>query len=58
MSELSKLRRDLYRAARGIGTVQAAAKGPVPLGKRYARKAVYRKTNTGLGRILRRIGLM
>ncbi|MFN2606923.1 MAG: hypothetical protein ABR511_03350 [Acidimicrobiales bacterium] len=54
---MSTLRRNLYRAARIMGDVQAAAKGPGPLGKRLARKAVYRRTGRGTRRILRIFGL-
>lgn len=51
------LRSNLYRAARTLGTAQAAAKGPAALGKRMVRKQVYRRSNTGLAGILRAIGL-
>jgi hypothetical protein len=54
---LSTFRRDLYRAARLLGTIDAAAKGPVPLGKRLVRKKVYAKANGKLARVLRRAGL-
>jgi len=32
-------------------------RAPTSLGKRYVRRAAYRKTNTGLGGILRALGL-
>jgi hypothetical protein len=51
------LRSQLYRAARDLGDLQAAAKGPVPLGKRYARKVAYREVNGQLRHILRTMGL-
>lgn len=51
------VRSQLYRAARDLGDLQAAVKGPVPLGKRYVRKAAYRHVNRQLADILRLIGL-
>jgi predicted solute-binding protein len=51
------LRSQLYRAARDLGTAEAAAKGPVPLGKRVVRRRIYRKTNGLLARLLKRGGL-
>jgi hypothetical protein len=54
---LSRIRRQLYRGARDLGDVQAAARGPVPLAKRLVRKPVYRVVNRQLGRVLRRAGL-
>jgi hypothetical protein len=57
MARRKSLRSQLYRAARDLGNVEAAEKGPVSYGKRVGRRAVYRKTNTGLGRLLRGIGL-
>lgn len=40
-----------------MGDVDAAAKGPVPLGKRLARKTVYREEGKLTRRILRGFGL-
>lgn len=54
---MSKARSTLYRLARGLGDVEAAAKGPKPLAKRLVRKAVYRNTNRSTRRILRIFGL-
>jgi hypothetical protein len=51
------LRGQLYRAARDLGNVQAAEKGPGAYGKRVARRAVYRKGNSGLRRLLKGFGL-
>lgn len=51
------LRSQLYRAARDLGDVQAAAKGPVPYAKRRARKVAYRHVNTQLRGVLRVMGL-
>jgi hypothetical protein len=45
------------RTVSDLGNLEAAEKGPTSLGKRYARRAAYRKTNTGLGGILRAFGL-
>ena len=44
-------------SARDLGNLEAAKKGPASLGKRYVRRAAYRKTNTGLAGILRAFGL-
>jgi len=51
------LRSQLYRAARDLGNVEAAEKGPASFGKRMVRRKVYRRTNTGLAGILRGLGL-
>lgn len=51
------MRSQFYRAARDLGDLQAAEKGPSALGKRYARKAVYRKSNTATRQLLRMVGL-
>ena len=57
MPRRKSLRSQLYRGARDLGNLEAAEKGPTSLGKRYVRRAAYRKTNTGLGSILRVFGL-
>ncbi len=49
------LRSQLYRAARDLGNVQAAQKGPSAYGKRVVRRKVYAKTNGFLGKALRSI---
>jgi hypothetical protein len=54
---MSKLRRNLYRAARDLGDIEAAAKGPRTLGKRVARREVYRAEGRFTRRVLRRFGL-
>ncbi len=41
-SDLEQLRRGLYRAQRGIGTYQAARRGPAPLARRLARRSLTR----------------
>lgn len=51
-SDLEQFRRGLYRAQRAIGDVQAASRGPAPLARRIARRALTRD----LFRMLRRIG--
>jgi hypothetical protein len=51
------LRSQLYRAARDLGNVQAAAKGPGAYGKRVVRRTAYRKGNSGLRKVLRVFGL-
>jgi hypothetical protein len=51
------LRSQLYRAARDLGNVEAAEKGPTSYGKRVARRTVYRETNRGVAGFLRAIGL-
>ena len=47
------LRSQLYRAARDLGDVEAASKGPTAYGKRVVRKKAYAKTNGALGKALR-----
>ncbi|MGB9111836.1 MAG: hypothetical protein WCF24_03820 [Acidimicrobiales bacterium] len=39
-----------------MGNVQAAEKGPGAYAKRFVRRKVYRRTNSFLGQLLRRIG--
>jgi len=57
MTPVRSLRSNLYRAARGLGTIEAAEKGPGALAKREVRRVAYRRTNRGLGRVLRAFGL-
>ena len=47
------LRSQLYRAARDLGNVEAAEKGPASYGRRVVRRKVYRRTNGALGKLLR-----
>jgi hypothetical protein len=54
---VSELRRQTYRAARLMGDVDAALKGPVPLAKRIGRKWAYRKWNGLLRQMLRSVKL-
>jgi len=57
MARRKTMRGELYRAARDLGNLQAAAKGPGPYARRVVRRAVYRKTNGELRRVLRSLGL-
>ena len=55
---LSKLRRQMYRAGRDLGDVEAAASGnPAKVGKRIVRRRVYRAEGTVTRRWLRKFGL-
>jgi hypothetical protein len=58
MTRRSSLRSQLYRAARDLGNVEAASKGPGSYGKRVARRKVYRTTNGLTNQLLRSAGLM
>jgi hypothetical protein len=49
------LRSQLYRAARDLGNIEAAEKGPASYGRRVVRRKVYSKTNGALGKFLRGI---
>jgi hypothetical protein len=53
----SSLRSQLYRAARDMGNVQAASKGPGSYAKRVARRKVYRTTDGITRHLLRSFGL-
>ena len=57
MARRKSLRSQLYWAARDLGNVEAAEKGPVSYGKRVARRKVYRSTNRTVGKLLRGFGL-
>ncbi|BCT75522.1 hypothetical protein SCMU_13640 [Sinomonas cyclohexanicum] len=54
---MSRARSALYRAARLLGDVEAAGKGPDAYGRRVARRAAYRGTNRALRSVLRMLGL-
>lgn len=54
---MSRTRSKLYEAARLLGDVEAAERGPVPLGKRLVRRQVYRHVNRGTRAALRLFGL-
>ena len=57
MVRRKSLRSQLYRAARDLGNVEAAAQGPSALAKRQIRRRAYRSTNRTLGGFLRAAGL-
>jgi hypothetical protein len=57
MPRRRSLRSQLYRAARDLGDVEAAAKGPAAYEKRVLRKAVYRRTGRTTRKLLRLFGL-
>jgi hypothetical protein len=57
MTRKKSARSQLYRAARDLGNIEAAEKGPSSFGKRYARRKVYAKTNGLTRKFLRSIGL-
>jgi len=58
MARKKSLRSQLYRAARDLGNVEAVEHGGVTGGaKRYARRAVYRRTNSVTASFLRALGL-
>ena len=57
MARRSALRSQLYRAARDLGDVQAASRGPGSYAKRVARRKVYRTTNGLTRHLLRGFGL-
>ena len=57
MARKKSARSQLYRAARDLGNLEAAGKGPTAFGKRYVRRKVYAKTNGFTRRLLRSIGL-
>lgn len=54
---MSRLRSQLYRAARDLGDIEAAAKGPGTYAKRRAHRKVYARTNALTRRLLRGFGL-
>jgi len=51
------MRSDLYRAARVMGDVEAAEKGPTAFGKRVVRRKAYRRSNALTRQVLRMVGL-
>lgn len=57
MARRRSLRSQLYRDARILGNVEAASRGPVAYGKRYARRKVYAKSNSLTRSLLRSFGL-
>lgn len=57
MARRKSMRSQLYKVARDLGNVDAASRGPTSLGKRYARRRIYSKTNGLTRKLLRSIGL-
>jgi hypothetical protein len=58
MPRPKSLRSQLYRAARDLGNIESVGHGGLTGGaKRYARRAVYRRTNTLTSSFLRALGL-
>jgi hypothetical protein len=53
MARRKSLRSQLYRAARDLGNVEAAEKGPSSYGKRLVRRKAYAKTNGLTAKLLR-----
>jgi len=53
----SRLRPDFYKAARDLGDIEAASKGPGAFARRRVRKVAYPRTNRTLRRVLRALGL-
>jgi hypothetical protein len=51
------LRSQSYRAARDLGNVEAAEKGPASYGRRVVRRKVLRTSNGMVQRALRKLGL-
>jgi hypothetical protein len=54
----SSIRSQLYRAARDMGDVQAAGRGPGAYARRVVRRRVYRASNNLTSQLLRSFGLM
>jgi hypothetical protein len=57
MAGRSALRSELYRAARDLGNVQAAERGPTSYARRVVRRKVYRTTNGLTRKLVRSLGL-
>jgi hypothetical protein len=57
MARRKSLRSQLYRAARDLGNIEAAEKGPGSYGKRVVRRKVYAKSSGWTGKFLRKLGL-
>jgi hypothetical protein len=55
MTRRKSLCSQLYRAARDLGNIEAAEKGPTADSKRVVRRKVYRKTNGVTGGFLQRL---
>lgn len=57
MARKKSLRSQLYRAARDLGNIEAAERGPAAYSKRYVRRRAYAKTNGIVRSLLRSLGL-
>jgi hypothetical protein len=57
MTRHTSLRSQLYRAARDLGNVQAAERGPTSYAKRVARRKIYATSNGFSRRLTRSLGL-
>jgi hypothetical protein len=57
MPRSKSARSQLYRAARDLGNLEAAAKGPGAYGRRVVRRKVYAKSNSMTRSILRALGM-
>jgi len=57
MARRRSLRSWLYRAARDVGDLEAAAKGPGAYGRRVARKREHRRAKGAVYRLLKSLGL-
>ena len=57
MARKKTLRSQLYRAARDMGNVEAAEKGPTSYGKRVVRRKAYAKSAGLTRRLLKGVGL-
>lgn len=56
-SALAQTRSQLYRAARDLGNIQAASKGPSAYSKRLVRRAVLRNGAKMSNHLLRQLGI-
>jgi hypothetical protein len=57
MARHVSLRSQLYRAARDLGNLQAAERGPTSYAKRVARRKIYAKSNGVARQLTRSLGL-
>ena len=57
MPRRKSARSQLYRAARDLGNLEAAEKGPASYTKRVIRRKAYARTNSITRQILRALGL-
>jgi hypothetical protein len=57
MARRRSLRSQLYREARILGNVEAASRGPLAYGKRYARRKAYAKSSSLTRTFLRSLDL-